>query len=65
MFTNPYASAQLASDRQRDLLAQAQQHRLASQFRGRPRAARPVAPPRRGWYRALRAIAVGGTAMPA
>ena len=65
MFTNPYASAQLASYRQRDLLAQAQQHRLASQFRGQPPTARRVVAPVRGWYRALRTIAGGRTAMPA
>jgi hypothetical protein len=29
MFTNPHFSVQLASDRQRDMLAEAEQHRRA------------------------------------
>ena len=40
MFTHPYIGSQLARERQRDMLAQAHQQRLARQFRDLARASR-------------------------
>ncbi len=65
MFTNPHFSAQLASDRQRDLLAEAEQHRRAAQFRDRSRASHQVAVGGRGIRQVLRRIPVLRTVRPA
>lgn len=65
MSIHTYLATQVAADRQRELLARAGQHRLAAQFRGRPRAARHAAWASRGLRRALATIAVRRTAMPA
>jgi hypothetical protein len=42
MFTHPHLSSQIASDRHRDMLASAEQHRLARQLRAQARASRPA-----------------------
>jgi len=42
MFTHPHLSYQIASDRHRDMLASAQQQRLARQLRARTGASRPA-----------------------
>jgi hypothetical protein len=42
MFTHPHLSSQIASHRHRDMLASAQQHRLARQLRAQARASRPA-----------------------
>ena len=64
MFTNPHFSAQLASDRQRDFLAEAEQYRRAAQFRGRPRTSgRSLTG--RGVRRVLRGMPVFRTVRPA
>jgi hypothetical protein len=65
MFTNPHISTQLASYRQGNLLAEAEQHRVAAQFGSRPRASRHLAPVGRGVLWALRGIAARRTVMPA
>jgi hypothetical protein len=65
MFTNPHFSAQLASDRQRDFLAEAEQHRRAAQFRGRSRTSRHVSLVGRGVRRVLREMPVFQTVRPA
>ena len=44
MFTHPYIGSQLARERQRDMLAQAHQQRLARQFRDLARASRRAEP---------------------
>jgi len=41
MFTHPDLSSQIASDRHRELLASAEQQRLARQLRTQARASRP------------------------
>ena len=43
MFTHPHLASQLATERQRDMLARADQQRLARQLRGLARASRHVA----------------------
>ena len=65
MFTNPHFSAQLASDRQRDMLAEAEQYRRAAQFRGRSRTSRHGSPAGRGVRRVLRGMPVFRTVTPA
>jgi hypothetical protein len=65
MFTNPHFSAQLASDRQRDFLAEAEQHRRAAQFGGRSRTSRHVSLAGRGVRRVLRGMPVFRTVTPA
>lgn len=40
MFTHPYIASQLARERQRDMQTQADNHRLARQFRDLARASR-------------------------
>jgi hypothetical protein len=65
MFTNPHFSAQLASDRQRDFLAEAEQHRRAAQFRSRPRTSRHVSLAGQGVRRVLRGMPVFRTVRPA
>jgi hypothetical protein len=42
MFTHPHLSSQIASDRHRDMLVQAEQQRLARQLRAQARASRPA-----------------------
>ena len=64
MFTNPHFSAQLASDRQRDMLAEAEQHRRAAQFSGRSRTSRHVFLACRGVRRVLRGMPVFRTVRP-
>lgn len=44
MFIHPYLGSQLARERQRDMLAQAHQQRLARQFRDPARASRRAEP---------------------
>jgi hypothetical protein len=65
MFTNHHFSAQLASDRQRDFLAEAEQHRRAAQFCGRSRTSRHVTLAGRGVRRVLRGMPVFHTVRPA
>jgi hypothetical protein len=65
MFTNPHFSAQIASDRQRDFLAEAEQYRRAAQFRGRSRTSRNVSLAGRGVRRVLRGMPVFRTVRPA
>ena len=65
MFTNPHFSAKIASDRQRDFLAEAEQHRRAAQFRGRSRTSRNVSLAGRGVRRVLRGMPVFRTVTPA
>ena len=48
MFIHPYLGSQLARERQRDMLAQAHQQRLARQFRDLARASRRAEPPAGG-----------------
>ena len=58
MFTHPYVASQLARERQRDMLAQAGQQRLARQLRDIARASRQAGrTERRTGYRARRAAA--------
>jgi hypothetical protein len=47
MFTHPYISSQLARERQRDMLTQAREERLARQLRHLARASRRAAWDRR------------------
>ena len=42
MCTHPYIASQLISDRQRAMIAAAEQHRLARQLRAQARASRPA-----------------------
>jgi hypothetical protein len=55
MFIHPYMSSQLARERQRDMLAQADQHRLARELREHARASRRVERAERRLRHALRA----------
>ena len=58
MFTHPYFASQLARERQRDMLAQAGQQRLARQLRDLARASRQACrTERHTGYRARRAAA--------
>ena len=54
MFTHPYIGSQLARERQRDMLAQAHQQRLARQFRDLARASRRAEPACRRMTRVFR-----------
>jgi hypothetical protein len=58
MYTHPDIAGQLARQRQRDMLAQAEQQRLRRQLRDLattpPNAERTRGRPRRAWRRALR-----------
>ena len=65
MFTNSHFSTQIASDRQRDLLADAERHRLAAQFRGLPREPRRVIRAGQGLFGALRRLIPDRTVTPA
>ena len=65
MFTNSHFSAQLASDRQRDFLAEAEQHRRAAQFRGRSRTSHRVSLAGRGVRRVLGGMPAFRTIRPA
>ena len=65
MFTNPHFSAQIARDRQRDMLAEVEQHRRAAQFRGRSRTSRHGSLAGRGVRRVLRGMPVFRTVTPA
>jgi hypothetical protein len=65
MFTSPHFSTQLASDRQRDLLVDAERYHRAAQFRRRPQESRRMIRASRGLLRALSRVAPRGTVMPA
>ena len=65
MFTNSHFSSQIASDRQRDLLADAERYRLAAQFRGLPREPRRVIRAGQGLFGALRRLIPDRTVAPA
>ena len=54
MFTHPYLASQLATERQRDMLARADQQRLARQLRGLARASRGAARAQRRLARPVR-----------
>jgi hypothetical protein len=54
MFTHPYLARVLVRERQRDLLARADQQRLARQCRNLAKASRRPAPPSRWMARSLR-----------
>jgi hypothetical protein len=56
MYTHPYISLQIARDRQRELIAQADQHRMAREMRDLARASRSAAkrPQLRAWRAVLR-----------
>jgi hypothetical protein len=60
MFAHPYLSSQLARERQRDMLAQAERQRLAAKFRDTARASRRAQsgtrPMTRSPLRSLRAL---------
>ena len=64
MFTHPHLSSQIASYRHRDMLASAQQHRLARQLRAQARASRPPSRAAERLRRSLR-IAARHTTIPA
>jgi hypothetical protein len=64
MFTNPHLSTQLASDRQRGLLAGAERHRRVAQFRDRPRESRHVIRASQALLGTLRGIAQRRTVLP-
>ena len=55
MFMNPYIGSQLAAERQRDMLAQAQHHRLARRRHAETRAAQHREQSNRRLRRVLRA----------
>jgi len=57
MFTNPYLSTQLARERQREMLAHADQQRLARRLHAESRAIRQAERPERRIRRALRKAA--------
>jgi hypothetical protein len=56
MYTNPYTHLQVARDRQRELIEQAERQRVARQLRDVARASRSAGerPLRRTWRAALR-----------
>jgi hypothetical protein len=56
MVTHPYIASQLARERQRDMLAQASQHRLARQLRHLARSSRHTQRAGRPVTRVLRRI---------
>ena len=56
MFTHPYIASQLARERQRDMLAQASQQRLARQLRHLARSSRHAQRAGRPVTRVLRRI---------
>jgi hypothetical protein len=56
MFTHPYIGSQLARERQRDMLAQAGQQRLARQFREHARPSRRAEGTERSLRRAVRTV---------
>jgi len=54
MYTHPYMSMQMARGRQRELIAQADQYRIARQLRDQARASRSAdQQPRRSAWRAV------------
>jgi hypothetical protein len=57
MFTHPSIASQLARDRQRDMLAYAEQQRPARRYRAESRTTRRAGRPGRRIRRALRAAA--------
>jgi hypothetical protein len=61
MFTHPYIGSQLARERQRDMLVQADQQRLVRQLRGHPRASWRAAGTKFRLRRALRLRPATGT----
>jgi hypothetical protein len=64
MFIHPHLSYQIASDRHREMLASAEQQRLARQLRAQARASRP---PGRAAERLRRSLRIGArhTTIPA
>ena len=56
MFTNSYFTAELGRDRQREMLARAENQRMARQFRAQSRAAKSAGRPSRRLRRALRSV---------
>jgi hypothetical protein len=64
MFTHPYLSSQIASDRHREMLASAEQQRLARQLRAQARASQPAGRAAGRLRRSLR-IAARHTTIPA
>ena len=64
MFTHPYPSSQIASHRHRDMLASAQQNRLARQLRAQAKASRPARRAQR-LRRSLRIATARHTEIPA
>ena len=65
MYTSPYLHSQIARERQREMLAQASQHRLGRQARALAAASRPARPTWRLPRRALRALLRPRTHAPA
>jgi hypothetical protein len=63
MFTHPHLSSQITSDRHSEMLANAEQHRLARQLRAQARASRRAAALR--LRRSLRTAAARHTEIPA
>jgi hypothetical protein len=56
MFTNSYFAAELDRERQREMLARAEDQRVARQLHARSRTAKSVERPRRRLRRALRLV---------
>jgi hypothetical protein len=54
MFTHPHISSQIASDRHRDMIANAERHRLAAQLRAQASASRPASRAAQRLRRSLR-----------
>ena len=65
MFTHPHLSYQIASDHHRDMLASAQQQRLARQLRAQARASRPAGGAVQRLRRSLRIATGRHTEIPA
>lgn len=65
MITHPYISSQIASDRHREMVANAEQHRLVRQFRAQVRASRHAGRAARRLRRSLRIATSPRTEIPA
>jgi hypothetical protein len=65
MITHPHLGGQIASDRQREMLATAERQRLVRELRAQPRASRHAGRTVRRLRQALRNGATRGTEIPA
>jgi hypothetical protein len=64
MFPHPYISSQIASDRHREMVANAEQHRLVRQFRAQAGASRHAGRAARRLSRSLRIATSSHTEFP-